>query len=1682
MRILGERYFSVAAALIVFSILLVPSATAQSQDLEVEGLEAENVNTSFESDSIGFSTSYMNQSLSPRQVFVPQELEDDLDAFTYSLQSFDEDEWPGVEAQLFLQIQYGGRYSSDYPTSELSTVLGDNQTETGNLTSHQYIYSNYDYVRTSNSTSEVFDMGLQDGPTRFDINVKSHYEHLIIEYQVLQNVSVNGSSNTSEKVVWETEDVYSGNDTELLTTEAGLRREGDKVYNTITYDNLYEPQESELVYFVTPKNASIDYIDFNRLEHEQVDKGLGTALEEAENTGIDQDLIIQDTEAFDYRVYNVSFPADSNRTIEAEYSYDPQIRVQEDGVTRFRSPKEIYTYIIGSASVIGTDSYSSWGSYNYDIPDSADFLNVTLYGAGGGSGGDDQEFYDYDGGSGGLGGYVKAQIDLSSTDAGSLEVNVGERGGNGGNYQSYGESSGGGGGGATSVFLGDSVKAVAGGGGGGGGSDSSEGYGGAGGAGGNGNGTDGENGTNSYENRYTNAGIGGWGVGACCGGSGGFSYDNSDGTDGSPGSQQVFNGATLLSENTGGGNSGDGQVEITAIRTTPPPDLSSESPADGSTVSSPVNFKFNASCFSTGGCSNASLLMNYTANVTEAFLTDTQNQWNQGSFLETVASSGRIELATEDIIDRFTDGDYSSNPSWTHNGIGSATVGSYTQPDGTSGQVLDIDMNSQATESIVTLDHTSSNPVKDFTWVGSFKKPSGENHADGGIAFRRQGPDTYYILRDGSGGSNLRFAKFNGCDSGSCSTGLNSVSFSGCSGTGGQWCDIKLVVNGNTFTAYSKNPSETSWTQEMQVSDSTITSAGSIAIGANLNSKGTTNRRMLFDNQKLLNQGYSSEGQYTSKLFSSSTSIDWTSSDIQSNVPTSTSVELDYGTNESGTWTYYDTVDQLPKSRYARFNATLSTSDSSVTPTVDSVELETLKKEEVWRSVNSTSDVQNGTTNSIGFNFSTLPSENSLPQTFDWNVQVEQSDGQSAFADSNDSVTVVGDTSGPNWFNLQTNASDEGVLQTKSLNISASWRDNVSGLEEAFLATNETGTWKNYTGKEGSWSVGETRNYTFNGPSAENSSYNVSLDPGKYRVTVYGANGGSKQFSGGKGGYIKGQFKSFTSQDLSIWVGEKGEDGGGSSNQGGWGRHFGGDGGIWDTGFGIRRGGAGGGSTEILLDRTLVAAADAGGGSGGTDSCDTQAVGGGGGARGGQGGTDGYHPGEDAGGEGLGGDGSHCTPPEDGGQEAGTALTVLEQETGGSTRDTRSNGYVTVEYVEPPTVEKFDGETGERVVSDFVWKNESFTGNLGYRIYARDGAGNWNRTETGSVQVQGVVTSSINDSVNLSGSTSSYGEFFGDSSVAVSLSEAVSSLASTTEIFQDKFGVTADVEDNVTAFSQITTPVTVSLEISSLGYTEDNQTDTVPVTGSTDSQVMVSDKALDTINVSTEVKVLGISARETLNSTIQLSTGTIGQGIIDEELSSTIAVTVDDITDTVSEHTSLTSKVDVTDQNQDQVNASDSTTASIQVNEEVSTYAEKFGELLTPVNVATKTDSQGTASTQLYTDIGLSTTLETGVLALDYISTAINIDEICWAGSPCYQDITGNQTGNQTQQQPGDGTGVIGGDEPITIIKPVPIERSLPEWMQIYYQQHRNAIHGFGLFLLAATGFLSLRKILRFIL
>jgi hypothetical protein len=342
-----------------------------------------------------------------------------------------------------------------------------------------------------------------------------------------------------------------------------------------------------------------------------------------------------------------------------------------------------------------------------------------------------------------------------------------------------------------------------------------------------------------------------------------------------------------------------------------------------------------------------------------------------------------------------------------------------------------------------------------------------------------------------------------------------------------------------------------------------------------------------------------------------------------------------------------------------------------------------------------------------------------------------------------------------------------------------------------------------------------------------------------------------------------------------------------------------------------------------------------------------------------------------------------------------------------------------------------------------------------------------------------MLTESLSDSVALSDETSSYGDFFGNSSAAVSLSEALSSTATVTDYLETQFDITSTVSDTVSVIEELSTPFTISLTLDSQGYTEDKQNDTVAVTSSTQGQANVSDTASAAFDIAADMEVLGVSASEFLNSTVGVDTEAHSQTFVDHAVDSAVNV-VDDTIATVTEHTRLSTNYTLAETVQTQANTSNQQSATIQVTETVSSYAEKFAEILTPINIEANTGSQTNASTQISTDIGVSTGLNTAAFITETISTTVDVEEICWAGSPCYQDITGNQTQNQTQ--PSTGTGIIDGDGPLTIIKPVPIERSLPEWLQIYYQQNRNAIHGFALFLIAATGFLTARKILQLIL
>jgi len=77
------------------------------------------------------------------------------------------------------------------------------------------------------------------------------------------------------------------------------------------------------------------------------------------------------------------------------------------------------------------------------------------------------------------------------------------------------------------------------------------------------------------------------------------------------------------------------------------------------------------------------------------------------------------------------------------------------------------------------------------------------------------------------------------------------------------------------------------------------------------------------------------EGSYTSKLFDAGQSVPWQDAVIEASTPDSTSYSIDYSDGDQ----WYDTIDDVPTSRSLRFNITMTTGDTSSTPVVDEVNI-----------------------------------------------------------------------------------------------------------------------------------------------------------------------------------------------------------------------------------------------------------------------------------------------------------------------------------------------------------------------------------------------------------------------------------------------------------------------------------------------------------------------------------------------------------------------------------------------------------------------------------------------------------------------------------------------------------------------------------------------------------------------
>jgi len=639
----------------------------------------------------------------------------------------------------------------------------------------------------------------------------------------------------------------------------------------------------------------------------------------------------------------------------------------------------------------------------------------------------------------------------------------------------------------------------------------------------------------------------------------------------------------------------------------------------------------------------------------------------------------------------------------------------------------------------------------------------------------------------------------------------------------------------------------------------------------------------------------------------------------------------------------------------------------------------------------------------------------SLPQTFEWNILGIQSDGQQAFADSSRKVTVVQDdpdSSPPNWFNFKDN-SKGSITQLEALNISVEWRDNDTGVEKAILATNESGSWENVSAAP---CRQEFANQTDDNTGQTDSDQDPPTD-GNCQINTSGEYNAST-------GWVDGGYEETVDGNWSTSA-QSDEDNGYSNVTLNYTKPSTALSATWEV--------------KDSEGRENVSI---------PDSC--------------------FNYYEDK--LRLFFESSYQTFSGLTGYDIqyycynGGWNKIEDQSSGGL-----NGAQIYEEAIHWNTLENVsDG----KVRSDFAWKNKSFNGTLAFKIYGSDAAGNWNKTSVKTVAVNQILSENIVDTIKLSDSTGSYGDFFGDSNTSLSISQALESQASASSLLNEAVDVNASVSDAVTGLEQITTPVTISLELSTQGSTEDNQSTGIDVDGSTESQATGEDKASATFNVDSDVEVLGVSASDFLESTIGLDLSTKAQAEVTDNKFTAFSL-VDDLTHRISEETRLSSNLELSASSEDRVTGIGTSSANITISEDLTTYAVKFGEIFTPFTVTSQTEGQGTTSGTASATIRLSSSTTGQGLVTEALQTAFSIEEICWAGAPCYQDITENQT----QQDSGGSTGVIGGDGPTTIIKPIPIERTLPESLQLYYQKYRNQIQGFLLFLIAATGYWTLRKI-----
>lgn len=370
--------------LFLFSVATLALLTgASAQSIQVDGLQAEEVNASFGDREVTFTASYLNKSITYGKLLVPDELRGDLvdlrsngrvrtvvdgvgifqppgqqdRRLSLAYKFRDDASVPELQGWQYGEFS-GNRNSGLKPKNGEGTVLLD-----------------------AEGRDRVFTSNFSDQEVRWNITVNSHYEHLIVNYDLIYN-----ESGQPAEIVWETQDVYSGEEPDLIPFESDFVsrkyfQEYDEVRNfaELTPDYRYDDSVKNVTAIaVYPENSSIaEKYSEGQILDQNVDVNYSDYREQALENGMNPESLVNFSErSNELQISAFKVRLRENSTQRVGYALD----TGEKG-------EEYYLYLNGSSGGGGGVPEEDWTASVSSRVQDLDIRNDG-YVIGGGSGGE----------------------------------------------------------------------------------------------------------------------------------------------------------------------------------------------------------------------------------------------------------------------------------------------------------------------------------------------------------------------------------------------------------------------------------------------------------------------------------------------------------------------------------------------------------------------------------------------------------------------------------------------------------------------------------------------------------------------------------------------------------------------------------------------------------------------------------------------------------------------------------------------------------------------------------------------------------------------------------------------------------------------------------------------------------------------------------------------------------------------------------------------------------------------------------------------------------------------------------------------------------------------------------------------------------------------------------------------